>query len=101
MCAGVSACVCVCVHVRKCLNPGGQGIRASGRDLTNSKETEARTQIPKSEHAGSGIDPTQVNGQDGCKGILPPSTPDLSMGTHPSCHLLFRGVLRTHHLGSE
>lgn len=58
MCAGVSACVCVCVLVRKCLNPGGQGIRASGRDLTNSKETEARTQIPKSEHAGSGIDPT-------------------------------------------
>lgn len=49
-------CTYVCVH--ECLNTGARGSLASGRELTNSKETKARPQIPKSEDIGSGADPT-------------------------------------------
>lgn len=43
----VYICVCMCVHVHKCLNTVGWWSQPSGRDRTNSKETEAKLPNPQ------------------------------------------------------
>lgn len=48
---GMSASVCVCVYlhecVNKCVNTGAHRSLASGRELTNTRETEARPPNPQ------------------------------------------------------
>lgn len=84
MYGGMSACVCICVCIHECLNTGAWGSLASDKELTNSKKTEVRPHIPKSE------DTPQVNGKEGCKGVSPTPQPRPQHGHNPRLPTCFQ-----------
>lgn len=61
----------MCVHVHKCLNAGGWWSQPSGRELTSSKETEAKPPNPQVRGPWEWHRPHMSMGMKAAEGFIP------------------------------